>query len=195
MQITLKQRDIELALRMYLSSQGIALAGRSFDVEFTAGRKDSGLSACIDIGAAEELAQAYVEAVIPTEPPPVAQKAMPETTDEAPKTLVATNPFNGTRVSFAAEMTQEAPQRPERTERPAVVPPIPVFKDPFIQAQEDAAVADPVEPKDDDDLPEQPSPESQDEDAVEVAQVQSSPTTEAPKPAANTAPTRINLFG
>ena len=63
MQITLKQRDIELALKMYLSAQGISLLDRSFNVEFTAGRKDSGLSASIDIGPAEMLATKIMQAV------------------------------------------------------------------------------------------------------------------------------------
>lgn len=63
MQITLKQRDIELALKMYLSAQGIILTNRSFNVEFTAGRKDSGLSASIDIGPAEALADEIIKAV------------------------------------------------------------------------------------------------------------------------------------
>lgn len=63
MNITLKQRDIELALKMYLSAQGIILTNRSFNVEFTAGRKDSGLSASIDIGPAEALADVIIKAV------------------------------------------------------------------------------------------------------------------------------------
>ena len=63
MQIILKQRDIELALKMYLASQGIALAGRSFLVDFTAGRKESGVSATIDIGSAEEIANSIVASV------------------------------------------------------------------------------------------------------------------------------------
>jgi len=74
MQITLKQRDVELALKMYLSSQGIPLAGRSFDLDFTAGRKDTGLTIYVDIGSAEELTQSFVDAVQPAEPRPVAQK-------------------------------------------------------------------------------------------------------------------------
>jgi hypothetical protein len=76
MQISLKQRDIELALKMYLSSQGIALAGRTFEIEFTAGRKDNGLSVQIDIGPAESLAQSFVDAVIPMVPEPVEEKPM-----------------------------------------------------------------------------------------------------------------------
>lgn len=70
MNITLKQRDIELALKMYLSAQGIILSNRKFTVEFTAGRKDSGLSATIDIGPAEYLADEIIKAVEATAPEP-----------------------------------------------------------------------------------------------------------------------------
>ena len=63
MQITLRQRDIELALKMYLASQGIALADRAFSVDFTAGRKESGLTATIDIGTADDITDAIVRSV------------------------------------------------------------------------------------------------------------------------------------
>lgn len=63
MQITLRQRDIELALKMYLASQGIALADRAFSVDFTAGRKESGLTATIDIGTADDITDAVVRSV------------------------------------------------------------------------------------------------------------------------------------
>lgn len=49
MQINLRQREIETALKMYLHSQGINLKEKSITIDFTAGRKDSGLSAEISI--------------------------------------------------------------------------------------------------------------------------------------------------
>lgn len=45
MQIQLKQPEIEAALKMYITNQGISLAGKSFTVSFTSGRKENGLSA------------------------------------------------------------------------------------------------------------------------------------------------------
>lgn len=45
MQIQLKQAEIEAALRMFISGQGISLAGKAVSVTFTSGRKDNGLSA------------------------------------------------------------------------------------------------------------------------------------------------------
>lgn len=64
MQITLKQTDIVSALKLYVAAQGIALAGKSFDVSFTAGRKNTGLSAELTI---EDLAPAPVNSTF-TEP-------------------------------------------------------------------------------------------------------------------------------
>jgi hypothetical protein len=49
MQIQLKQREIEEALKGYISQQGINLAGKTVEIEFTSGRKDNGLSADLTI--------------------------------------------------------------------------------------------------------------------------------------------------
>lgn len=49
MQIHLKQREIEAALRMFVSQQGISLVGKTVEVVFTSGRKDNGLSAELTI--------------------------------------------------------------------------------------------------------------------------------------------------
>lgn len=77
MQITLKQRDIELALKMYLASQGISIAGRSFEVLFTAGRKPGGLLAEIEIGEAADIEQQlrHLEAKAETADAPAAPAA------------------------------------------------------------------------------------------------------------------------
>lgn len=49
MQIQLKQYEIEQALRQYISSQGIVLSDKNVNIQFTAGRKSSGLLADITI--------------------------------------------------------------------------------------------------------------------------------------------------
>ena len=140
MQITLKQRDVELALKMYLSSQGIPLAGRSFDIDFTAGRKDTGLTVYVDIGSAEELAQSYVEAVKPVEPRPVEQKVMLDPEVEA---LIYDKP--------EAEAVPEVLLSPEKTQevqalfQSKVVPP-PIVEDAptaEIKVQEDPEIPAP----------------------------------------------------
>lgn len=49
MQVILKQRDIEQALKQYIAGQGINLKGKTVNITFTAGRKETGISAELDI--------------------------------------------------------------------------------------------------------------------------------------------------
>ena len=53
MQINLKQSEIVEALKQYVSRQGINLAGKDVAIAFTAGRKESGISAEISIEDAD----------------------------------------------------------------------------------------------------------------------------------------------
>ena len=53
MQISLKQNEIEVALKNYVSQQGISLYARDVSIAFTAGRKESGISAEITIEDAD----------------------------------------------------------------------------------------------------------------------------------------------
>lgn len=131
MQITLKQRDIELALKMYLSAQGISLLQRSFNVEFTAGRKDSGLSASIDIGPAEALTEEVMESV-KVEPllntPAVPEPVIVETAISLPITDEPEDPEGEvtTEAALAASAPwQDGPEVPSQAE--AVAAPSPIF--------------------------------------------------------------------
>ena len=45
MQIQLKQTEIIAALKQYITSQGINLVGKEVTISFTAGRKESGVTA------------------------------------------------------------------------------------------------------------------------------------------------------
>lgn len=49
MLVTLKQKEIEAALKLYVSQRGINLAGKTVEIQFTAGRKEAGISAEVDI--------------------------------------------------------------------------------------------------------------------------------------------------
>lgn len=49
MQIQLKQNEIVAALTGYLAQQGITVANKRVDISFTAGRKNTGLSADVSI--------------------------------------------------------------------------------------------------------------------------------------------------
>jgi hypothetical protein len=45
MQIQLRQKEIETAIKLFVSQQGINLTNKTIDIVFTAGRKESGISA------------------------------------------------------------------------------------------------------------------------------------------------------
>ena len=49
MQVQLKQTEIITALKQYISGQGISLQGKTVEMNFTAGRKESGISVEISI--------------------------------------------------------------------------------------------------------------------------------------------------
>lgn len=49
MQISLKQREIEKAIKAYIADQGFSLKGKEVTIDFTAGRKEAGLSADVNI--------------------------------------------------------------------------------------------------------------------------------------------------
>lgn len=69
MQITLKQSEIEIALKNYIQAMGINLAGKSIEVAFTAGRKEAGISAELDINESGASAVAYVAPKITSDSP------------------------------------------------------------------------------------------------------------------------------
>jgi hypothetical protein len=61
MQINLKQAEIVQALRAYVVAQGINLTGKDVDISFTAGRRESGISA--DITIEDAVIPGYTNAV------------------------------------------------------------------------------------------------------------------------------------
>ena len=76
MQVILKQRDIEQALKQYIAGQGINLKGKTVNIAFTAGRKETGISAELDIDdisgyipAAEDLTKDPEDPVLPVTAP------------------------------------------------------------------------------------------------------------------------------
>lgn len=96
MQINLKQNEIVDALKQYVNQQGINLAGKQVEVSFTAGRKEGGLCAEINIEdhdipgfSGEQATLALVQAPTSTASETDAPEAVdaPEgATAEAPKT-------------------------------------------------------------------------------------------------------------
>ena len=69
MQISLKQSEIVAAIRGYIETQGINLAGKNVDISFTSGRKGNGISADVDIysGVKEVEVEETVEAEVVAE--------------------------------------------------------------------------------------------------------------------------------
>ena len=49
MKIAFKQVEIVAGLKLYIQSQGISLVGKTVEVDFTAGRKEAGLTAEVEI--------------------------------------------------------------------------------------------------------------------------------------------------
>lgn len=94
MQITLKQRNIEAALKQYIVAQGINLDGKKVSVEFTAGRKESGITAEIDIeDGTDELTTVTLGTVtqLASSEPAQAPAPEPEGTD-TPEPVATTAP-------------------------------------------------------------------------------------------------------
>lgn len=101
-QIQLKQAEITQAIKQYISKQGIALADKHVVITFTAGRKESGLSAEVVIEELGELpfldevvepAKNVLTLVQPTDPvptPEIAAEPLPEVSEDiAPKAPTA----------------------------------------------------------------------------------------------------------
>ena len=57
MQVTLRQSDIEKALKDYITAQGIRTEGKEVQIVFTAGRRGTGITAEITIEDANQQAQ------------------------------------------------------------------------------------------------------------------------------------------
>lgn len=81
MNIIIKQKEIEAGIKLFLLQQGIQLVGKSTEISFTAGRKDSGLSAEIeisDVAGAVSIVDTMIGQqvpVAPVVPPAIAQVA------------------------------------------------------------------------------------------------------------------------
>lgn len=105
MQIQLRQSEIIAALKQYIVMQGISLAGKTVEIGFTAGRKETGISADINI---DEGTQAQLpgldadEDEAPAKPtlsvvPATAEETLEEPAppaEEAPKAVAAASLFS-----------------------------------------------------------------------------------------------------
>lgn len=92
MQVQLRQPEIVEALRQYIANKGISLSGSTFQVHFTAGRKETGISAEITMENEEipgvELAPVDVPkpSLSVVQSPTVEQESLPEVLVDTAKT-------------------------------------------------------------------------------------------------------------
>lgn len=77
MNVIIKQKEIEAGIKLYLLQQGIQLNGKTTEISFTAGRKDSGLSAEIEINDMDG-AVSVVDTMIGQQAPVAPVIAVPE---------------------------------------------------------------------------------------------------------------------
>lgn len=103
MQIQLKQAEIVAALKQYISTQGINLSGKTVDIRFTAGRRESGITADLVI---EDSGVFDIDVELPEEEPVKAE----------PPKLVLTRSAVAEEIepiSAIEEPTPETPQTPK----------------------------------------------------------------------------------
>lgn len=111
--INLKQTEIEQALRAYVVAQGISLHGKDLTISFTAGRRESGISAEISIDDVEIPGftnDVYVAEV------PVAAKAAVLSLSSAVVTEAPVTEAPEVQVADAAELNEPGPEVPQVVE-------------------------------------------------------------------------------
>lgn len=114
--INFKQTEIEQALRAYVVAQGISLYGRDLTISFTAGRRESGISAEISIDDVE--IPGFTNDVYVAEVPVGAKAAVlsvaPAVVAEAP--AAEANEAAEVQVADAAELNEPVPEVPQIVE-------------------------------------------------------------------------------
>lgn len=115
MQIQLKQAEIVIALKMYIVSQGIILAGKEVGISFTAGRKEAGVLA--DISIEDPTAVSVATYGIPVDAPAFEEAPKPVAAAVAQPTAVTVAAMEEAREMAAAE-TAVAEEPPFATEAP-----------------------------------------------------------------------------
>lgn len=96
MKLSLQQTEIEAAIRAYVTNQGINTSGKLVIMDFTMGRKGTGLTVEVDITSPRE-GVTVTEVAIPV-------IAQPVTEVEEPIEVVETNPGYSTSAPVAASL-------------------------------------------------------------------------------------------
>lgn len=110
--INLKQPEIEQALRAYVAAQGISLVGKDLSIAFTAGRRESGISAEISIDDVE--IPGYTNDLSAPECAPKAAilSIAPAVVTETPVPQEPVGAEPGEVPAIAEEATESAPKTP-----------------------------------------------------------------------------------
>lgn len=109
MQVQLKQSEIIAAIKMYVANQGIDLIGKHVEVSFTAGRKETGLTADISIEGVELLALSPDEEAVAKGPTLTLVTSEVGHTEGATEKANEPNPFVAPAESAAPEVEAAAP--------------------------------------------------------------------------------------
>lgn len=115
MQIQLKQTEIIAALKQYVTSQGINLAGKDVSIAFTAGRKEAGIIADVsieDISIPGFTDADVEEAVKAAETPAPALTVVPKAT-AAIATEAKVEPMAEAQAAVAESLEDAGPQPAE----------------------------------------------------------------------------------
>lgn len=137
MRIHLKQPDIERALQNYLATEyGVPIGSKSFEVEFKAGRKGSGLSATLIVGeATTEVAVPVVAVEFPEGTlAQVVEEAIQANTSPAAAALTAAmcSVAELSALAPTAQLTpHDTPVKPKRA-APVEVAPAPLVFEPAV---------------------------------------------------------------
>lgn len=115
MQINLKQAEIVLALRAYVVAQGINLTGKDVEISFTAGRRESGISA--DITIEDAVIPGYTNAVSDEAPEVSAHVVTLAAVPTAPAVVEADD---ANAEAPAVEAAPEAEEAPATEAKPTV---------------------------------------------------------------------------
>lgn len=108
MQIQLKQSEIEIALRDYITKLGINLKGRSVQIEFTSGRKENGITADLCVSdTAGDLPDFDDEQVQPT--PQVSLVRSPPVVEDSAVSADSPQSLLNTSIRNAVADTQNVP--------------------------------------------------------------------------------------
>lgn len=177
MNIIIKQKEIEAGIKLFLLQQGIQLVGKSTEISFTAGRKDSGLSAEIeinDVAGAVSIVDTMIGQQVPVAPvilvpeAPVVPPAIAQAAKELGVEVVAAPHFEfDTAGAFMHDAVTEEEEGVQEAQAEPAADPVATAVNKLFEPVEDVLAED--EPEPEPEAVEVDAPWEADEVAVPVA--------------------------